>query len=304
MDAEGGETVKNLDTGLLKTFLEVAKTRHFGRAAENLYLTQSAVSSRIRQLEQLLNTQLFERHRHNILLTTAGQRLIPLAEGMLSMWQRTYEEIGLASAQQVALAIGAPANLWDAFLQQLIVRVACDNPQISLRTLTESSASLSRGLLERRVDIALMLDPPKVEECSTEPAGMLELQLVASEAGFDPQQPGALGYVALDWGIAFNLQLARTLPQQAPAVLATGQVNIAMEYLLSAGGWAWLPTFLVEPALAAGLLHSVEGIPAMQRPVFLVYRRASERREAIDQLVQQLRQDDTLPLPERQSDDG
>ena len=45
-----------MDTELLKTFLEVSRTRHFGRAAESLYLTQSAVSFRIRQLENQLAT--------------------------------------------------------------------------------------------------------------------------------------------------------------------------------------------------------------------------------------------------------
>ncbi|KKK52296.1 hypothetical protein LCGC14_3106360, partial [marine sediment metagenome] len=41
-----------MDIDLLKTFVEVVRTRHFGKAAENLYITQSAVSFRIRQLEQ------------------------------------------------------------------------------------------------------------------------------------------------------------------------------------------------------------------------------------------------------------
>ena len=41
----------NVDTSLLKTFLEVAKTRHFSRAADALFLTQSAVSARIKQLD-------------------------------------------------------------------------------------------------------------------------------------------------------------------------------------------------------------------------------------------------------------
>ncbi len=50
-----------MDTELLRTFIEVSKTRHFGRAAENLYLTQSAVSFRIRQLEQQLGVSLFAR---------------------------------------------------------------------------------------------------------------------------------------------------------------------------------------------------------------------------------------------------
>ena len=42
-----------MDIDLLKTFLEVNKTRHFGRAADNLYLTPAAVSARVRQLELL-----------------------------------------------------------------------------------------------------------------------------------------------------------------------------------------------------------------------------------------------------------
>ncbi len=46
-----------MDTELLKTFLEVSRTRHFGRAAESLYLTQSAVSFRIRQLENQLGVK-------------------------------------------------------------------------------------------------------------------------------------------------------------------------------------------------------------------------------------------------------
>lgn len=48
-----------MDTELLKTFLEVSRTRHFGRAAESLYLTQSAVSFRIRQLENQLGCEPF-----------------------------------------------------------------------------------------------------------------------------------------------------------------------------------------------------------------------------------------------------
>ena len=55
---------KAVDTELLKTFLEVSRTRHFGRAAEALYLTQSAVSFRIRQLENQLGVNLFTRHRN------------------------------------------------------------------------------------------------------------------------------------------------------------------------------------------------------------------------------------------------
>ncbi len=73
-----------MDTELLKTFLEVSRTRHFGRAAEALYLTQSAVSFRIRQLENQLGVNLFTRHRNNIRLTPAGEKLLPYAETLMN----------------------------------------------------------------------------------------------------------------------------------------------------------------------------------------------------------------------------
>lgn len=68
-----------MDTELLKTFLEVSRTRHFGRAAESLYLTQSAVSFRIRQLENQLGANLFTRHRNNIRLPASGFYPMPKA---------------------------------------------------------------------------------------------------------------------------------------------------------------------------------------------------------------------------------
>ncbi len=82
-----------MDTELLKTFLEVSRTRHFGRAAEALYLTQSAVSFRIRQLENQLGVNLFTRHRNNIRLTSAGERLLPYAESLMSTWLMAKKEV-------------------------------------------------------------------------------------------------------------------------------------------------------------------------------------------------------------------
>ena len=67
-----------MDIELLKTFLELSRTRHFGRAAENLFISQSAVSARIRQLEDSIGAPLFTRDRNNIQLTSAGERFLDL----------------------------------------------------------------------------------------------------------------------------------------------------------------------------------------------------------------------------------
>ena len=82
-----------MDIGLLKTFLEVNRTKHFGQAAENLFLTQSAVSARIKLLEQTLGVPLFTRSRNNIELTPAGARLVKLADSIINTWNRARLEI-------------------------------------------------------------------------------------------------------------------------------------------------------------------------------------------------------------------
>ncbi|VEA09996.1 transcriptional regulator HdfR [Salmonella enterica subsp. enterica serovar Sanjuan] len=104
-----------MDTELLKTFLEVSRTRHFGRAAEALYLTQSAVSFRIRQLENQLGVNLFTRHRNNIRLTTAGEKLLPYAETLMNTWQAARKEVAHTSRHN-EFSIGASASLWECML--------------------------------------------------------------------------------------------------------------------------------------------------------------------------------------------
>ncbi|MDH5728398.1 MAG: LysR family transcriptional regulator, partial [Gammaproteobacteria bacterium] len=72
------------DISLLKTFLELSRSRHFGKTAKNLFLTQSAVSARIKILEDTLGVRLVTRDRNNIQLTPAGMRFLPYAESVLT----------------------------------------------------------------------------------------------------------------------------------------------------------------------------------------------------------------------------
>lgn len=74
-----------MDTQSLKAFLSVADQGSFSLAAERLYLTQSAVSKRIQQLESQLDTPLFERHNRTISLTEAGRSLLPKAQQILDL---------------------------------------------------------------------------------------------------------------------------------------------------------------------------------------------------------------------------
>ena len=123
-----------MDTELLKTFLEVSRTRHFGRAAEALYLTQSAVSFRIRQLENQLGVNLFTRHRNNIRLTPAGEKLLPYAETLMNTWQAARKEVAHTSRHN-EFSIGASASLWECMLSQWLTRLYQSHSHLQLHRI-------------------------------------------------------------------------------------------------------------------------------------------------------------------------
>ena len=155
-----------MDTELLKTFLEVSRTRHFGRAAEALYLTQSAVSFRIRQLENQLGVNLFTRHRNNIRLTTAGEKLLPYAETLMNTWQAARKEVAHSSRHN-EFSIGASASLWECMLNGwlgswLSTLSAPYNLQFEARIAQRQS--LVKQLHERQLDLLITTESPKMDE--------------------------------------------------------------------------------------------------------------------------------------------
>jgi len=276
-----------MDTDLLKTFMEVSRTRHFGRAAENLYLTQSAVSFRIRQLEGLLGVELFSRQRNNIQLTPAGEKLIPLAESSVLLEQRIRHEVAIADDRHYQFALGATPNLWDAVLQQKLPALL-RRPGMAVSAMAHSSSALVRQILERSLDLALVFDAPKADELVTREVMSVPLVMVASEKCSEWAKAAELGYVMVDWGTSFRIQHAQEFKGMAAPVLKTNTGRIALDSILMHGGAGYLPATMVAPYLESGELHEVSDVPEMTRQVFASYLSTRKDDELIGDIISQL----------------
>lgn len=270
-----------MDTKLLRTFIDVAITRHFGQSADNLCLTQSAVSFRIKQLEELLGTPLFVRQRNNITLTAAGERLIPHAENILASWQLALQDVGVSEAHAAQLTLGGTSNLWDAFLQSLLPRLADQIPGLFLRTEINPQPELIRSLTAGRLDLAVMLDPPRVSELQSTRISQIELLLVTNQAETSLEQINEVGYVFVDWGTEFNMQHARLFSTPVAPILHTGQSQVALEFLLTHGGAAFLPKTLVSSHIRRKLLFPVQETPAARRDLYVVYHNNATHKRTI-----------------------
>jgi DNA-binding transcriptional LysR family regulator len=272
-----------MDVKVFQTFLEVAKEKHFGRASENLYITQAAVSARIKQLEEYFDTRLFTRHRNNIQLTSAGQRLVGYAEVMVSTLKQATVDLSFESNKALQLTIGGTPNIWDAYLQNCLSIVTDSLTGYGFVAESLGREQLNRKLLERTLDLAFSFDPFKVEEFKSHQIAELTLVLVSTEQR-NLDEAFKDKYVYVDWGTQFAFEHADRHPNIPAPYLRTSTGRIALDFILEKGGCAYLPSSLVEPFLDSGQLYQVEGSEVWSRPLFISYRKNSTSIEAILQV--------------------
>lgn len=285
-----------MDIALLRTFLEVSKTRHFGKAAENLSVTQSAVSFRVRQLEGLVGLPLFSRQRNNIMLTRAGERLIPHAENILASWQLALQDVGVSDQQETQLSLGGISNLWGTFLQSTIPKLAEAFPQMSIRTEINSHYELTRALIAGRLDIAVVMDPPNLAELKTAKIGQIELVLVSDKEHSNFSELEKLGYIFVDWGTAFNLKHAKLFKTPLAPILHTEQSQIALEFILTNGGAAFLPLSQIESYIDERKLYLVKGFKSVKRSVYAVFGKDSQARLGLEPVLKLLSEVELKPV--------
>ena len=271
-----------MDTELLRTFLEVGKTRHFARAAENLFVTQAAVSARIRQLEDRIGHRLFTRDRRNIQLTAAGRELVPYAESILDTWHRALLETGTGDLP--LLVIGCLASLREIYLDDWLLSLIEGNvvPRLELESL--NTLETIRRARDGSVDVGMVYEAPRAPDLWVEALTTFELELVSTRErvvfGSDLEN-----YVHVDWGTS----LGAARDTQLPGVIGTrARVDSAMlgrKMVLAVGGCAFLPRPLIAEDIESGVLHRVTGAPKPRRSVFLIGARDRRCAPGVEELV-------------------
>ena len=274
-----------MDVKVFRTFIEVANTRHFGRAADNLYITQAAVSARIKQLEEYVDASLFERHRNNIQLTTAGERFLPYANTMIRVLQQVKYDISLVDSQLTQFAVAATPNIWDAYFQSHLNAIARTFPNLVFKTEMLNNRQLQSSILDNTLDLALMFDPFLANDVRSESLTTLDLILISSEKDQNAEQALKNNYVYVDWGVQFSSEHDLKHGRNNNPKLTTSTIRIALDFILSEGGAAYLPCTLVEPYLESGELFKVSGKHNMQRTVYAVYHNDSANTNLVESIL-------------------
>jgi len=149
-------TIRNIDIGVLRSFLLIAEGRSFAQASALVGRSPSAVTLQIQRLEEDLGTKLFRRSTRDVELTLAGERLLGHARLLVQANDDTILAFRTETASK-PLRFGATQDLADAILPDVLRRFALEHPEVELTLRIDRSSSLVEAVRTGAVDAAIAI---------------------------------------------------------------------------------------------------------------------------------------------------
>jgi DNA-binding transcriptional LysR family regulator len=274
-----------MDIDLARTFLEIADSGSFVAAAERLHLTQTAISARVRTLEQQLGRPLFVRNKAGARLTPAGERFVRHAASLVQGWERARQHVALPPGRAHGISVGGEPSIWHPLLADWLVWMHHVCPEVALRADVDAPARLLDRVEDGSLDMAVLYSPPQRPRLVCELLLEEKLVMVTSSADgrLDPER-----YIYVDWGPGFAASHRAAFPElpNAPVTISLGP--LALTYLLTVGGAGYFRSGTVAPFIASGELFAVTHAPQFSHSVCAVYA-AEHDEEALSRARQGLR---------------
>ncbi len=143
----------------LRTFLAVSRFKSVSRAAEALNLTQPAVTTRVKALEDSIGAPLFERSATGMNLTKRGDMLVNYAEQFQHLSDLVEEHVVDASGADRLMRLGVSETIAQSWLPDFVGALHAKYPMLKIEISVDISLNLREQLLGREIDLAILLGP-------------------------------------------------------------------------------------------------------------------------------------------------
>ena len=200
-----------MDINVARTFLEVVKTGSFVNAAANLNLTQTAVSARIRVLEQNLDRKVFVRNKAGARLTPAGEQFFRFATSLVQVWDRARRAAAVAPGSETVVTIGAELSQWNPLMRHWLLWMRRECPEIAISAYIDSAERLMEQVQEGSLDVAILYAAPVRPGVVAEL--LFEERLVLVRTTHERSSTGAGGSCECRLGRGFRGQLSCRIPR-------------------------------------------------------------------------------------------
>ncbi len=164
----------------VEAFYWVASLKSVTRAAEKLFLTQSAMSSRIAALEEELGVLLLDRRDKHFKLTVAGSRFLVYAKRMLDLQRQLKSEMGSGGPLEVSMRLGAIESVLHSWLIPWVEQLRKDNAQLELELTVESTPVLLDQIRRGTLDVVFAALPASADGIRSQALTPMEMVLVGN----------------------------------------------------------------------------------------------------------------------------
>ena len=266
----------------ITTFLKVAATQNFSKAAEQLGYSQSAVTIQIQQLERELQTQLFERIGKRVYLTESGQEFVSYANQVMNAVEQAAAFSGEKNAVKGKLRIGGVESVCTTLIPELILELHEKFPEIELIIRSGTTDELIELAKRNELDFVFTLDK-KINHpewvCASQTVE--EIIFVApkdqkrSEVPIEElvQKP----FILTERGAAYQYELERLLAEQElriEPILEIGNTETIIKLVKRGIGFSFLPKYTVSYELETGQLVQIQtNLPVVTMYCQLLYHK-------------------------------
>ncbi|MCB1376893.1 MAG: LysR family transcriptional regulator [Alphaproteobacteria bacterium] len=274
--------IPNLDVDLMKTFLAIADTGSFTRAAEEVHKTQSAVSMQMKRLEELLGRPLFARDGRASRFTPDGERLVEYARRMVAI---NDEAVSAFTRPDLTgtVRLGTPDDYADRFLPEILARFSRTHPLVTVDVDCTSSATLFERVKRNEMDLALVTFGCDIR--TDHPVRREPLVWVASarhSVHLLDVLPIAISHAGCEWRkmVLQALESRHRKFRIAYSSPNSNAVNAAVQSGLAVGA---VPELCVRPGMR--ILSERDGFPALGSFDIGLVRKPGRSSSAIDALA-------------------
>mgnify|MGYP000919443046 FL=1 len=145
----------------LETLLKVTETLNFSKAAEQLSLTQPAVSHHINKLEEELGCKIFIRKKSELKLTSEGEIVVMYAKRIKSLYEKMHKCLIDENCKFTKLTVGITHTAESNFIAEVLAKYSNQNSGVTITIISESTKILYNMLLNYEIDLAIVEDTAK-----------------------------------------------------------------------------------------------------------------------------------------------
>jgi DNA-binding transcriptional LysR family regulator len=269
----------------LQVFMAVAKHLNFTRAADELFMSQPAVTFQIKQLEELYSARLFERRHGNVSLTPAGELVYSYAEKIMALSDEMETRLAESSGEMRGpLLIGASLTIAEYLLPDLLSEFNALYPQVRACLIVANSETVERRVAEHTLDLGLTEAPSRLAGVASVVCGRDELVVIcapdyplAGNASITAKILVDYEYISREPGSGTRevtesyFRKQKIEPELLKIQMELGSSGALKAVVRQGLGFAIVSRLLVEQDVENSLLLAMPLKPALKRDFNLIY---------------------------------